>query len=225
MIPGQAAQAGLFLIAGRVASGYATWGAGCGVQHGALARSGCLQRGPAHAGLLAQGRTQAGRSHGERELAVQAGREPPARGRRRGAEHRGGQGGRGHHRVRHLGRPGRRERRAGPGQDPRADRCADQRDDRPRGSTPHLPRRPALVRLVLRAAAGDRHRRRLARGGDGNRRGAGRDGVAAARRRPAHPGLAGQGPAVAAGGTPPAQARAGRDRQGNGGHAAARSPR
>jgi exopolyphosphatase/guanosine-5'-triphosphate,3'-diphosphate pyrophosphatase len=44
--------------------------------------------------------------------------------------------------------------------------------------------------LVLRAAAGDRHRRRLARGRVGHRRGAGRDGLAAAGGRAPDPGLA-----------------------------------
>src|SRR5690242_7990346 len=44
---------------GRVASEYATWGAGRGLEHGPPARGGCLPRGTAHASLLAQDRAQA----------------------------------------------------------------------------------------------------------------------------------------------------------------------
>src|SRR6516165_232314 len=48
-----------FPATGRVASEYATWGAGRGLEHGPPARGGCLPRGTAHASLLAQDRTHA----------------------------------------------------------------------------------------------------------------------------------------------------------------------
>ena len=126
--------------------------------------------------------------------------------------------------VRDLGRPGSRERRAGAGPDPRADRGEDRRDDRRRGGAADLPRRPALVRLVLGAAAGDRHRRRLARGGVGHRRGAGRAGLAAARGRAPDQGLVQQRPALRPGSAAYAQARPGRDRPADRGDAAPRRP-
>ena len=53
-----------------------------------------------------------------------------------------------------------------------------------------VPRGAAVVRLVGRAAAGARHRRRLAGDRGRHRRGAGRRAVAAAGRRPADPGAA-----------------------------------
>src|SRR5260370_854867 len=65
-IPGQRARARSFLTPGKVASGYATWGAGCGVEHRALARGGRLPGGSAPAGFLAQGRAQARRPSGGR---------------------------------------------------------------------------------------------------------------------------------------------------------------
>ena len=63
------------------------------------------------------------------------------------------------------------------------------------GGPAHLPRRPPLVRLVGREAAGPGHRRRLAGDRVRHRRGAGRGGVAAAGRGPADRGLAARRPA------------------------------
>ena len=83
-----------------------------------------------------------------------------------------------------------------------------------RGVEADLPGRAALVRLVLRAPAAARHRRRLA----GDRRWPGRGpvggGVAAARRQPADQGLAHLRPAGPGRGPEAAQARAGGDRRG-----------
>ena len=59
--------------------------------------------------------------------------------------------------------------------------------DRGRRGAADLPRRPPLVRLVVGPAAGDGHRRWVAGDGGRHRRGAGRDRVAAAGRRPADP--------------------------------------
>jgi len=211
-----------FRITGRVASKYATWGARRGVEYRAFAGGRCLSGCPPDAGLLPQDRAQARGSPGPRELAVQAGRAQPARCRGRGAAHRGGQGSGGPHRVRDLGGPGGQERRGDPGQAPRPDRRPDQRDDRARGGAAHVPGRPALVRLVFGAAARHRHRRRVARGGLGQRRGGRRGGLAPARRRPPDQGLDPCRPAARAGRAPPAQARASADRPGNRRPAAAR---
>jgi hypothetical protein len=214
-----------FWITGKVASRYATWGARRGVEYCPFAGRGRLPGRPPGARLLPQDRAQARGSPGQRERAVQAGRAQPARRRGRGAAHRGGQGRRGPHRVRDLGGPGGQERRGGAGPDPRPDRRADHRDDRERGGAAHLPGRPAVVRLVLGAAAGHRHRRRVARGSLRPGRGAGRGDLAPARRRPSDQGLDPRRPAVRAGRPAPAQARASADRPGNRRRAAARPAR
>ena len=78
-----------------------------------------------------------------------------------------------------------------------------------------LPRRPPLVRVVQRPAAGARHRRRLPGARRRAGRGAGRRAGPAARRRPAHPGRAAPaGPARPGGGQGGAQAGPRRHRPG-----------
>ena len=67
---------------------------------------------------------------------------------------------------------------------------------RPGRGADDLPRRAPLVRLVGRTAAGARHRRRLAGDRGRHRRGAVDRAVAAAGRRPAHPGAPVRRPAA-----------------------------
>ena len=201
---------------GRYRLSHATGGTRRRVEHGAHARRRCASRWPAAPRFLAQGGPVPGRAPGPGQHAVVGRREAADRGGGRRAADRRGHRRRGLHRLRHLRHPGCGQRRGRARQDPGADRRPHPGAVRRERGQAHLPRRPPLVRLVIGAAAGRRHRRRLARDRGRPGRGSRGRGVAAARSRTAHQGLVHRRPAAGGRGAGAAPARAGADRQAGG---------